>query len=77
MEKLQAHKERFKRKSVIKHFFQNKMVLDIPREEEEDLEEEAETTLIDQTVDRMKGTGSTGSSNLRFIFDSRFEKIKS
>jgi len=42
---------------VHKHFFQSKMVLDIPKEKEEDLEEEAEATPIDQTVNRMKGTG--------------------
>jgi len=32
------------------------MVPDILKEKEEDLEEEAEATLTDQTVDRMKGT---------------------
>jgi tetrahydromethanopterin S-methyltransferase subunit A len=44
---------------VHKHFFQSKMVLDIPKEEEkeEDLEEEIETASTDQTVDRMKRTG--------------------
>jgi len=41
---------------VHKHFFQSKMVPDILKEKEEDLEEEAEATLTDQTVDRMKGT---------------------
>jgi len=37
-------------------FFQSKMVLDIPKkdEEEDDLEE---ATSTNQTVDRMKGTG--------------------
>ena len=48
---------RFKRMWVHKHFFQSKMVLDIPKEKEEDLEEEAEATPTNQTVDRMKGTG--------------------
>jgi hypothetical protein len=33
------------------------MFLDIPRKEEEDLEEEIEAALTDQMVDRMKGTG--------------------
>jgi hypothetical protein len=33
------------------------MILDIPKEKEEDLKEEAETALTDQTVHRMKGTG--------------------
>jgi hypothetical protein len=33
------------------------MILNISMEEEEDLEEEAEITSIDQTVDQMKGTG--------------------
>jgi hypothetical protein len=33
------------------------MVLDIPKEEEKDLKEEAEAALIDQTVDRIKGSG--------------------
>jgi hypothetical protein len=47
---------RFKMMWVHKHFFQSKIVLDIP-EEEEDLEEEVEAALIDQIVDRMKGTG--------------------
>ena len=42
---------------VHKHFFfQNKMVLDIPKEEEEDLEEKVEAASIDQTIDWMKGT---------------------
>jgi len=50
---------RFKRMLVHKHFFQSKMILDIPKEEEkeEDLEEEVETTSTNQTVDRMKRTG--------------------
>jgi hypothetical protein len=50
---------RFKRMWVHKHFFQSKMVLDIPKEEEEneDLEEEAEEASTDQMVDWMKGTG--------------------
>ena len=49
---------RFKRMWVHKHFFQSKMVLDIPKEEEEneDLEEEAEEASTDQMVDWMKGT---------------------
>jgi RNase H-fold protein (predicted Holliday junction resolvase) len=32
------------------------MVLDIPKEEEEDLEEKVEAASIDQTIDWMKGT---------------------
>jgi hypothetical protein len=36
---------------VHKHFFQNKMVLDIPKKKEEDLEEEVEAPSIDQTID--------------------------
>jgi hypothetical protein len=32
-------------------FFQNKMVLDIPKEEEEDLEEKVKAASIDQTID--------------------------
>jgi len=48
---------RFKRIWVHKHCFQSKMVLDIPKEEEKDLKEEAEAALIDQTVDRIKGSG--------------------
>jgi len=35
----------------------SKMFLDIPRKEEEDLEEEIEAALTDQMVDRMKGIG--------------------
>jgi hypothetical protein len=35
----------------------SKMFLDIPRKEEEDLEEEIEAALTYQMVDRMKGTG--------------------
>jgi hypothetical protein len=30
------------------------MILDIPKEEDEDLEEEVETTSTDQTVDQIK-----------------------
>ena len=60
MGKLQAHEERvnrFKRMWVHKFFFfQNKMVLDIPKEEEEDLEEKVKAASIDQTIDWMKGT---------------------
>jgi hypothetical protein len=41
---------------VHKHFFQSKMVLNNSKEKEEDLEEKSETALIDQMVDRMKGT---------------------
>jgi len=43
---------------VHKHFFQSKMILDIliEKEEEEDLEKEAETASTDQTIDRMKRT---------------------
>jgi hypothetical protein len=41
---------------VHKHFFQSKMVLDIPKEEDEDLEEKVETALTDTTVNQMKGT---------------------
>jgi hypothetical protein len=48
---------RLKRIWVHKYFFQSKMILNISMEEEEDLEEEAEITSIDQTVDQMKGTG--------------------
>jgi hypothetical protein len=33
------------------------MILDIPKEKEEDLEEEVEAAPTDQTVDRMKGIG--------------------
>jgi hypothetical protein len=33
------------------------MILDIPKEKEEDLEEKAEAAPTDQTVHRMKGTG--------------------
>ena len=48
---------RFKRMWVYKHFFQSKMILDILIEkEEEDLENEAEATSTDQTVDRIKIT---------------------
>jgi len=46
---------RFKRMWVHKHFFQSNMILDIPKEEEEDLEEEVETTSTDQTIDQIKG----------------------
>ena len=35
----------------------SKMFLDIPRKEEEDLEEEIEAALTDQMVDRTKGIG--------------------
>jgi hypothetical protein len=31
------------------------MILDIPKEEEEDLEEEVETTSTDQMIDQIKG----------------------
>jgi hypothetical protein len=41
---------RFKRMWVHKHFFQSKMVLDIPKEEEE-----VEAAPIDQIVNRIKG----------------------
>ena len=41
---------RFKRMWVHKYFFQSKMILDIPKEEEE-----AETALTNQTVDQIKG----------------------
>ena len=60
MGKLQAHEERVnkiqKDVSAQTFFFQNKMVLDIPKEEEEDLEEKVEAASIDQTIDWMKGT---------------------
>jgi len=45
---------RFKRIWVHKYFFQSKMVLDIPEDEEKDDLEE--TTSTNQIVDRMKGT---------------------
>jgi hypothetical protein len=48
---------RLKRMWVHKHCFQSKIVLDIPKEEEEDLEEEAKAAPTNQTVNRMKGTG--------------------
>jgi len=48
---------RLKKIWVHKYFFQSKMIMNILKEEEEDLEEEAEITSIDQTVDWMKGAG--------------------
>jgi len=48
---------RFKRMWVHKHFFQSKMVLDIPKEkEEEDLGKEVEKAVTNQTIDLIKGT---------------------
>jgi hypothetical protein len=49
---------RFKRMWVHKNFFQSKMVLDIPKEEEEKeyLEKEAEKAVTDQMIDLIKGT---------------------
>jgi len=47
---------RFKIMQVHKHFFQSKMILDIPKEEDEDLEEKVETALTDPKVNQMKGT---------------------
>jgi len=55
MGKLQTHEKRVNEIQE-DHFFQSKIVLDIP-EEEEDLEEEIEVVSINQTIDRMKGTG--------------------
>ena len=40
---------------MYKHFFQSKMVLDIP-DKEEDLEEEIEVASTNQMIDRMKRT---------------------
>jgi len=44
---------------VHNHFFQSKMVLDIPKEEEEeeDLKEETKAASTNQLVDQMKRTG--------------------
>jgi hypothetical protein len=49
---------RFKRMWVHKNFFQSKMVLDIPKKEEEEeyLEKEAEKAVTDQMIDLIKGT---------------------
>jgi hypothetical protein len=49
---------RFKRMWVHKNFFQSKMVLDIPKEKEEEeyLEKEAEKAVTDQMIDLIKGT---------------------
>jgi hypothetical protein len=55
MGKLQTHEKRVNEIQE-DHFFQSKIVLDIP-EKEEDLEEEIEVVSINQTIDRMKGTG--------------------
>ena len=46
---------RFKKIWVHKHFFQSKIILDIPKKEE-GLEEEIKVASINQTIDQMKRT---------------------